>query len=104
MSAAEEIHRFAKDLTSSAALKAEVKALGTDQAAILALANTKGYQFTMADVEALGESAGGELSDEQLDRVVGGAVILYTDGDTTFSGGYAIGIYKNKSTTTTFVW
>lgn len=59
----------------------------------------------MADVEALGESHGGELNDEQIDGVVGGAVILCTGGDKTFSGGVAIGIYyKNKSTTTTFIW
>jgi predicted ribosomally synthesized peptide with nif11-like leader len=93
MSASAEIERFAKDLKSSEALRAEIKALGSDQDAILRLANAKGYQFTLADVEALG--AGGELSDEQLAGVAGGMTILYTDGTTTLSGGSYMGIYKS---------
>ena len=93
MSAAAEIERFAKDLKSNETLRAEIKALGTDQSAILKLANAKGYAFTMADVEALG--AGGELSDEQLAGVAGGLTILYTDGTTTLSGGSYMGIYKS---------
>jgi predicted ribosomally synthesized peptide with nif11-like leader len=93
MSAAAEIERFAKDLKSNETLRAEIKALGADQNAILDLANAKGYTFTMADVEALG--AGGELSDEQLAGVAGGMTILYTDGTTTLSGGAYMGVYKS---------
>ena len=93
MSAAAEIERFARDLQSNETLRAEVKALGTEQDAILSLANAKGYAFTMADVEALG--AGGELTDEQLASVAGGLTILYTDGKTTLTGGAYMGVYKS---------
>ncbi|MEZ5416677.1 MAG: Nif11-like leader peptide family RiPP precursor [Vicinamibacterales bacterium] len=93
MSAAAEIERFSKDLQSNEALRTEIKALGTDQEAILALANAKGYQFSMADVDALG--AGGELSDEQLAGVAGGLVILYSDGTTTLSGSKGSMVYSS---------
>ena len=100
MSAADEIQRFAKDLQANEGLRAEVKALGVDQEAILKLANAKGYAFAMADVEALG--AGGELSDEQLAGVAGGFTYLYTDGTTTLSGGAYVGVYK--STKNVLAW
>ena len=95
MSAAAEIERFAKDTLSNDALRAEVKALGADQEAILALANAKGYRFTMDDVNELGSS--GELSDEQLAAVAGGAIILYSDGETTLSGGTRSTVYTSSS-------
>lgn len=93
MSARAEIERFARDLQANDALRTEIKALGTDQDAILRLANAKGYQFTMADVDALGES--GELSDEQLAGVAGGLVILYSDGTTTLSGSGGSMVYTS---------
>ena len=100
MSAAAEIERFAKDTLSNDALRAEVKALGADQAAILALANAKGYQFTMNDVNELGAS--GELSDEQLAAVAGGYVYLYTDGTTTLSGRSSSLVYTSGKQT--LIW
>ena len=104
MSATDEIQRFALDLQSNAALRAEIKGLGTDQGAILRLANAKGYNFTLADVEAAGKAseAAGELTDEQLVDVAGGMVWLYTDGTTTLSGGSYCGVYK--TTKTVLVW
>jgi predicted ribosomally synthesized peptide with nif11-like leader len=100
MTAVAEIQRFAKDLQGNEGLKAEVAKLGTDQAAILALANAKGYQFTMADVEGL--SSTGELTDEQLAGVAGGAIMLYTDGTTSLSLSSKVIVYK--STKSAFVW
>lgn len=76
MSAAAEIERFARDVLGNDALRAEVAALGTDQDAIMGLANARGYQFTRADVEALRSS--GELNDEQLAAVAGGAILVQT--------------------------
>ena len=104
MSATDEIQRFASDLQSNAALRAEIKGLGTDQGAILRLANAKGYNFTLADVEAAGQlsEAAGELSDEQLADVAGGMVWLYTDGTTTLSGGAYMAVYKRGATC--FIW
>jgi len=93
MSAADEIKRFAKDALTKEDLRAEIKKLGTDQQAILSLANAKGYDFTMADVEAL--DTGGELTDDQLAGVAGGFTCLYTDGTTTLSGGSYVGVYKS---------
>jgi predicted ribosomally synthesized peptide with nif11-like leader len=99
MSAAAEIERFAKDTLSNEALRAEVKALGANQEAILSLANAKGYAFTMADVEAIGA---GELTDEQLEGVAGGNIVAYSDGTTTLSGGEVNLVYKSGKKT--FVW
>lgn len=100
MSAAAEIERFAKDVLSNDVLRAEVKALGTDQDAIMRLANARGYSFTGADVNALGAS--GELTDEQLAAVAGGAIVLYTDGTTTLNGGTSMTVYKTSGKT--FIW
>lgn len=100
MSAAADIERFAKDVQRNEALRAEVKALGSDQDAIIRLANAKGYQFTVDDVSALGSS--GELSDEQLEAVAGGAIMLYSDGQTTLSGGTRSTVYTSGSKT--FIW
>jgi predicted ribosomally synthesized peptide with nif11-like leader len=93
MSAASEIERFAKDVKTNEAFRAEIEGLGTDQDAILRLANAKGYDFTMADVDALGGSV--ELTDEQLGAVAGGLVILYSDGTTTVSGSGGSMVYTS---------
>ena len=100
LSAAAEIERFAKDTLRNGALRAEVKALGADQDAIVRLAIAKGYQFTMSDVSELGTS--GELTDEQLSAVAGGIILLYSDGETTLSGGTRGTVYT--SGTKTFIW
>lgn len=100
MSAAAEIERFAKDTLGNDALRAEVKALGADQNAIVQLANGKGYRFTMNDVSELGTS--GELTDEQLSAVAGGAILLYSDGETTLSGGSGMTVYTSGKKT--FIW
>jgi len=99
MSAADEIQRFAADVKADQALQSAIKALGADQDAIVRLANAKGYAFTMADAEALGD---GELSDERLAGVAGGMTILYTDGTTSLTGGTGLGVYK--STKNVLVW
>lgn len=65
------IEKFNKDLLENKEMQAEVKAIGSDLAKIVVYANSKGYNFTVADVEA----KKGELSEEQLDKVAGGFVI-----------------------------
>jgi len=62
------IEKFNKDLLENKEMQAEVKAIGSDLAKIVVYANSKGYNFTVADVEA----KKGELSEEQLDKVAGG--------------------------------
>lgn len=63
-----EIQRFNKDLLENKEIQAELKTIGNDVPKIVAYANSKGYNFTVADVEA----KKGELSEEQLDKVAGG--------------------------------
>jgi predicted ribosomally synthesized peptide with nif11-like leader len=67
-----EIERFAKDAATNASLRDQLKAVGTDQQAVVKFANSKGYRFDMSDVKALSESTGGELTDSDLQQVSGG--------------------------------
>lgn len=67
-----QIEKFNKDLLENKEMLEEVKKIGNDIAKIVAYANSKGYNFTVADVEA----KKGELSEEQLDKVAGGIVII----------------------------
>lgn len=69
-----EIKRFNKDLSENTGMLEEVKKIGNDVPKIVAYANSKGYTFTVADVEANAKK--GELSEEQLDKVAGGLVIF----------------------------
>ena len=77
-----EIERFAADLKSNAALRAEAgkhaaeKQHETPLAGAVAFAASKGYAFT-ADhakehIKAKAKAAGKELSDAELDGVAGG--------------------------------
>lgn len=69
-----EIQKFNKDLLENKEMQAEVKTIGNDLAKIVAYANSKGYNFTVADVEANAKQ--GELSEEQLGNVAGGTNVL----------------------------
>lgn len=62
------IEKFNKDLLENQEMQKEIRNIGNDMTKIVAYANTKGYSFTVADVEA----KKGELSEEQLDKVAGG--------------------------------
>ena len=70
-----EIERFSKDLKSNDALRTSIKAAGTDHASIVKAANEKGYRFTVADVQKL--ISEGELTDDQLEAVAGGAGAVF---------------------------
>lgn len=65
-----QIEKFNKDLRENNEMLEAVKKIGNDVAKIVAYANSKGYNFTVADVEAAKQ--GGELSEEQMDKVAGG--------------------------------
>lgn len=69
-----EIQRFNKDLNENKEMLEEVKNAGNDLAKIVAYANGKGYNFTVAELEASATAA--ELSEEQLDKVAGGLSIF----------------------------
>ncbi len=83
-----EIERFAADLQSNAALKAEAekaqadKSHATPLACAVAFATSKGYAFT-ADhakehIKAKAKVAGKELSDAELDKIAGGMFVSRT--------------------------
>lgn len=63
-----QIEKFNKDLLENQEMQTEIKNIGNDMVKIVAYANSKGYNFTVADLEA----KKGELSEEQLDKVAGG--------------------------------
>ncbi|CVK19416.1 Nif11-like leader peptide family RiPP precursor [Sporomusa sphaeroides] len=69
-----EIQRFNKDLKENKEMLEEVTKAGNDLAKIVAYANAKGYNFTVAELEAGVKSA--ELSEEQLDKVAGGVSLV----------------------------
>ncbi len=76
MSAA-QIERFNKDICENKEMQEEIKAIGNDLVKIVAFANYKGYEFTVADVEAIAKQRE-ELSEEQLDNVAGGVALIIT--------------------------
>jgi predicted ribosomally synthesized peptide with nif11-like leader len=77
-----EIERFCRDIETMEALREELKKVGTDQPAIVQLANSKGYAFTLADVESLAAEA--ELTDAQLESAAGGATGAGGAGSSSF--------------------
>ena len=74
---------FAEKVTQSTALQQQLKAIKPgDSAAVVALANSQGYNFSIEDLqEAVRETSiqangeNDELLDDQLDRVSGGLVV-----------------------------
>jgi len=88
-----EIERFGKDLAADEALLDELKKVGTDHAAIVAFANAKGYQFSLEDVKGLENLAGQELSEEDLEKVAGGAFNIIAGGVKMFFGDNRIFIW-----------
>jgi len=74
-----EIQRFAADVKSSSALRAEVEKAQADKshdtplAGAVAFATSKGYRFTVGElkdhIRAAAQEAGRELSDAELDSV-----------------------------------
>jgi predicted ribosomally synthesized peptide with nif11-like leader len=66
-----ELERFAADLNEDQALFDQVSPVAGDHAALVAIANANGYDFTLEEVQAH-VSAQREISDEQLDEVAGG--------------------------------
>ena len=67
-----EIERFACDIAVNSALLRELKRVGTDRAKVVAFANSKGYAFSLEDVNQM--AAAGQLTDEQVESVVGSAI------------------------------
>jgi len=71
---AENIEKFGAAVKNDAVLQDEIKAAGTDLSKIVALASSKGFDFTEAELKAYSEKKKGEMSDEDLEKVSGGAL------------------------------
>jgi len=68
-----DIQRFVSDLKGNQALLDEVKSGGVGLAAVVELAQARGYDITVDEAKAyIRDQAGQELSDDQLDAVAGG--------------------------------
>jgi predicted ribosomally synthesized peptide with nif11-like leader len=84
-----EIERFAADLKSNAALRAEAAKAQADTSHVTlhraaAFAASKGYAFSADElkehIRAKAKAAGKELTDAELDGVAGGAQVIVEDG------------------------
>jgi predicted ribosomally synthesized peptide with nif11-like leader len=75
-----EVQRFAHDLKSSPDLLAAAKKSDLD--GVIRLATERGYKFTLEEAKdfmrANARRAGKTLSDEEMDRVAGGAGVCNT--------------------------
>lgn len=87
-----EIERFAADLKSNEALRAEAgkaqaaKSHATEMDDAVAFAASKGYAFTVDEVKAharaAAQAAGKKLTDAELDGVAGGQAWSFFGGNT----------------------
>lgn len=68
-----EIERFSADLNEDQGLFDEVAGKAGDLAAVVALAQARGYSFTLDEVNEHNASRSHTISDEQLDEVAAGA-------------------------------
>jgi predicted ribosomally synthesized peptide with nif11-like leader len=73
MSAIEE---FGEAVKASTDLQEKMKAAGSDLAKIVAVASGAGFNITEADLQAYADSKKGEMSDEDLEKVSGGAIVV----------------------------
>jgi predicted ribosomally synthesized peptide with nif11-like leader len=71
----EELKRFSNDVMESTEMQSEIKEIGNDIEKLIAYANDKGYNFDLEDVKGIKATAG-ELSDDELDSVAGGVVLV----------------------------
>ena len=92
----DEIERFSKDIATDAKLRDQLKQVGTDPDQVVRFANSHGYRFSMEDVDQLVRGDGQELSESDLDSVVGGVAWMVVVGS---SSGYVYATQNKR-----FVW
>ncbi|MEW6357118.1 MAG: Nif11-like leader peptide family natural product precursor [Planctomycetota bacterium] len=73
--AKKDIDRLSADVKKDAKLAEDMKKCGTNAASIVKLAKEKGYNFTEGELKSYAKSKKGQLSEEQLKRVAGGAAL-----------------------------
>jgi len=67
-----EINRFETDMKADEALHDEARKCGADPARVVALANARGYGFTVDELVEHVKQRRAEIDEKQLDKVAGG--------------------------------
>lgn len=67
-----DFERFLEDLKNDPELRREFESLGTDTDSVIRWANGLGYQFSREETAELIAGYGGEISDDDLEKVAGG--------------------------------
>ena len=70
------IEAFGEAIKASTDLQEKMKAAGSDLAKIVAVASEAGFSITEADLQAHADSKKGEMSDDDLEKVAGGAIVV----------------------------
>lgn len=73
-----EISRFNEAVKNSKELQDEVKCVGTDLDKIVGIANQKGFDFTVSELEELSKNK--EISEADLGGVAGGLLVAIVAG------------------------
>jgi predicted ribosomally synthesized peptide with nif11-like leader len=74
-----ELDRFIDDARTDPKLQEALKGKAADPAAVVLVARARGYDVTSQDVDAQVSMRKRELSDQELDAVVGGRIVLLHD-------------------------
>ncbi|MFH2047558.1 MAG: Nif11-like leader peptide family RiPP precursor [Pseudomonadota bacterium] len=69
----EEIKRFQTEVKGKKNLQDELAAAGSDMDKIVSIANKNGYKFSKDELTKFAEEAKSRLSDDDLEKVAGGA-------------------------------
>jgi len=70
------IEKFGDAVKASEGLQEKIKAAGTDLAEIVKIANEAGFVLTEDELKAHADGKKGEMSDEDLEQVSGGALVV----------------------------
>ena len=70
-----EIKRFLMTAESNKEILDSIKTIGDNKTKLVEYANSKGFKFSMKDLEDHIQNSS-ELSDEQLDKVAGGVFLV----------------------------
>ncbi len=70
----ENVKKFMELVVQDASLQKELAKAGTDVPKIISLGAERGLTFTAQDIKTVYDETGGELTEEQLEKVAGGFV------------------------------
>lgn len=70
----ENVRKFMELVVKDTGLQHELAKPGTDVPKIIALGAARGLDFTAQDIKTVYDETGGELTEEQLEKVAGGFI------------------------------